>query len=67
MLRLHFYSDHVNVRLAPINEEEEEVYRLDEIKEFEEVSQLDKEWLAELLEKGRSEKESVYSYVFLFN
>lgn len=51
MLRLHFYSDHVKVRLTPINEEEE-FYRLDEIKEFEEVSQLYKEWLAELLEKG---------------
>lgn len=56
MLRLHFYSNHVKVQLTPINEEEE-VYGLHEIKEFEEVSQLDKEWLAELLEKGIRSKE----------
>lgn len=63
MLRLHFYSDHVKVRLAPISEEVEEVYRLDEIKEFEEVSQDYKEWLAELLEKGTKAVAPTFLYL----
>lgn len=51
MLRLHCYSNYVRFKLEPIDEEEE-VYGVNQIKEFEEVSQLYKEWLAELLEQG---------------
>lgn len=51
MLRLHIFSNHVRIFLPTI-EEEEEVYSLDQIKEFETVSQDYKDWLADLLEKG---------------
>lgn len=60
MLRLHCFSNYVKFKLDPINEEEE-VYGVSQIKEFEEVSQLDKEWLAEFLEKGTS----VYMWITL--
>lgn len=51
MLRLNIYSNHVHVVL-PTVEEEREIYSIDQIKEFEDVSQGYKDWLAELLEKG---------------
>lgn len=52
MLRLHLYSNYVKIRLPRIDEEE--VYGINEIKEFEEISQPYKDWLAEVLEKGIS-------------
>lgn len=48
-MRLHYYSNHV---LSAIPEEDDEVYRIDQIKEFEQVSQAYKEWLSDLLQKG---------------
>lgn len=51
MLRLHYYSNHAKFGLSTI-EEEEEVYPIDQIKEFEEVSATYKEWLADVLEQG---------------
>ena len=53
MLRLHYYSNSVGLRLPSI-EEEDEVYSLDQIKEFEAVSQAWKEELAEILQQGIS-------------
>lgn len=50
MLRLHLYSNHFRLVLAPIPEEE--VYRVDQIREFEHISQAYKDWLADVLEKG---------------
>lgn len=55
-LRLHLYSNFYHIVLPTISEEEE-VYRIDQIKEFEEVSQAYIDWLTELLEKG----ERIYS------
>lgn len=53
MLRLHYYSNFAGLRLATIAEEsEDDVYRIDQIKEFEAVSQAWKETLAEYLLKG---------------
>lgn len=56
MLRLHFYSNHAKrlLRLATILEDEDEcdVYRIDQIKEFEDVSQDDKDIVAALFEQG---------------
>ena len=51
MLRLHIFSNHVRLYLPTI-EEEEDFYSIDEIKEFENVSQAYKEWLADVLEQG---------------
>jgi hypothetical protein len=51
MLRLHYYSNIVGFRLESI-EEDDEVYSLDQIKEFEEVSREWKEALAEHLLQG---------------
>lgn len=51
MLRLHYYSNVVGLRLEAI-EEDDEVYSLDQIKEFEEVSRAWKEALAEHLLQG---------------
>lgn len=51
MLRLHYYSNVVGLRLEAI-EEDDEVYSLDQIKEFEEVSRAWKEELAEHLLQG---------------
>lgn len=51
MLRLHIFSNHVRVLLPPI-QEEDEVYSIDQIKEFEYVSPEYKEWLADILEQG---------------
>jgi hypothetical protein len=51
MLRLHYYSNIVGLRLESI-EEDDGVYSLDEIKEFEEVSRAWKEALAEHLLQG---------------
>ncbi|KAG8288135.1 hypothetical protein J6590_023500 [Homalodisca vitripennis] len=48
MIRLHYYSNSVALRL-PLIEEEEEVYRIDEIKEFEAVDTAWKETLAQIL------------------
>lgn len=51
MLHLHYFSNFVKFRLTPIAEEEE-CYSIDDIKEFEEVSPVHKEWLVEVLERG---------------
>lgn len=51
MLGLHYYSNIVGLRLESI-EEDDEVYSLDQIKEFEEVSRAWKEALAEHLLQG---------------
>ena len=51
MLRLHYYSNSVGLRLPSI-EEEDEVYGLEQIKEFEAISQAWKEVLTELLQRG---------------
>jgi hypothetical protein len=51
MLRLHYYSNVVGLHLEAI-EEDDEVYSLDQIKEFEEVSRAWKEALAEHLLQG---------------
>jgi hypothetical protein len=51
MLRLHYYSNVVWLRLEAIDEDDE-VYSLDQIKEFEEVSRAWKEALAEHLLQG---------------
>jgi hypothetical protein len=51
MLRLHYYSNIVGLRLESI-EEEDGVYSLEEIKEFEDVSRAWKEALAEHLLQG---------------
>jgi hypothetical protein len=51
MLRLHYYSNIVGLRLESI-EEDDGVYSLDQIKEFEEVSRAWKEALAEHLLQG---------------
>jgi hypothetical protein len=51
MLRLHYYSNIVGLHLESI-EEDDEVYSLDQSKEFEEVSRAWKEALAEHLLQG---------------
>jgi hypothetical protein len=51
MLRLHYYSNIVGLHLESI-EEDDEVYSLDQIKEFEAVSRAWKEALAEHLLQG---------------
>lgn len=51
MLRLHYYSNVVRLRLQSIDEDDE-VYSLDQIKEFEDVSRAWKEALAEHLLQG---------------
>jgi hypothetical protein len=51
MLRLHYYSNIVGLRLESIDEDDG-VYSLDQIKEFEEVSHAWKEALAEHLLQG---------------
>lgn len=51
-LRLHYYSNTIGLRLSSIEEEEEEVYRIDEIKEFEVVAPALKEAVAETLAQG---------------
>jgi uncharacterized protein HemX len=52
MLRLHYYSNVVRLRLESIDEDDDEVYSLDQIKEFEAVSRAWKEALAEHLLQG---------------
>lgn len=52
MLRLHYYSNHASVRLSTIYEQDEDVYSLDQIKEFEDVSPLHVEWISYVLDKG---------------
>lgn len=52
MLRLHYYSNHASLRLATIHEDDEDVYRVDQIKEFEEVPTSYKEWLIDILDRG---------------
>lgn len=52
MIRLHCYSNHVLRIVLPTLNEDDEVWSLDQIKEFEDVSQAYKEWLADILEKG---------------
>jgi hypothetical protein len=52
MLRLHYYSNVVRLRLESIDEDDDEVYSLDQIKEFEDVSRAWKEALAEHLLQG---------------
>lgn len=49
VIRLHVYSGQFAI-LSP--HENEEVYRIDQIKEFEHISQAYKDWLADILEKG---------------
>lgn len=49
VIRLHVYSGQFAILLQ---HESEEVYRVDQIKEFEHISQAYKDWLAEILEKG---------------
>lgn len=49
VIRLHIYSGQFAILLP---HESEEVYRVDQIKEFEHISQAYKDWLAEILEKG---------------
>lgn len=49
VIRLHVYSGQFSILLP---QESEEVYRVDQIKEFEHISQAYKDWLAEILEKG---------------
>jgi hypothetical protein len=49
MLRLHYFSNLVALQLA---DQDEEVYRLDQIKEFETVDPALKEVLAEYLLQG---------------
>lgn len=49
IIRLHVYSGQFALLLP---HESEEVYRVDQIKEFEHISQAYKDWLAEILEKG---------------
>lgn len=51
MLRLHYYSNVVRLCLQSIDEDDE-VYSLDQIKEFEDVSRAWKEELAEHLLQG---------------
>lgn len=51
MLRLHYYSNVVGLHLEAI-EEDDEVYSLDQIKEFEDVSRAWKEELTEHLLQG---------------
>lgn len=50
VIRLHIYSGQFAILLP---HESEEVYRIDQIKEFEYISQAYKDWLAEILEKGK--------------
>lgn len=52
MLSLHYYSNHASARLSTIYEQDEDVYSLDQIKEFEEVSPLHVEWISYVLDKG---------------
>ncbi|KAK9888381.1 hypothetical protein WA026_000631 [Henosepilachna vigintioctopunctata] len=57
MIRLHCYSNHVLRILLPTLPEDDEVWSLDQIKEFENVSQSYKEWLADILEKEEDESQ----------
>lgn len=53
MLRLHYYSNYASVRLSTIYEDEDEdVYRIDQIKEFEAVPPSHIEWITDVLDKG---------------
>lgn len=52
MFCLHYYSNHARVKLTTIPEEDEEVYRVDQIKEFEEIPPNYIEWLIEILDEG---------------
>lgn len=49
VIRLHVYSGQFAILLP---HENEEVYRVDQIKEFEDISQGYKDWLADILDKG---------------
>ncbi|KAK7793405.1 hypothetical protein R5R35_014311 [Gryllus longicercus] len=65
MLGLHYYSNAVCVRLPTI-EEEDEVYRIDQIKEFEHVDPAEKEALAELL-LGEEDESQIFVKFFKFH
>lgn len=57
VIRLHVYSGQFAILLP---HENEEVYRIDQIKEFEHISQAYKDWLADILEKGISIHNSMF-------
>lgn len=48
-LHLHVFSGEFAILLP---NPEEEVYRIDQIKEFEYISQVYKDWIGEILERG---------------
>nr|CAH7757516.1 unnamed protein product [Callosobruchus chinensis] len=56
LIRLHVYSGQFAI-LLPHGCDDEEVYSLDQIKEFETISPAYKEWLAEVLDKEEDESQ----------
>lgn len=63
MLGLHYYSNYACVRLATIYEEDDDVYRIDQIKEFEEVSPTQLEWISYVLDQGSLTNELTHSLI----
>ncbi|KAG8223977.1 hypothetical protein J437_LFUL005590 [Ladona fulva] len=66
MLRLHFYSNLVRLGGIEEDDEEEEVYRIDQIKEFEKVDPVWKETIAEYLLREEDESQ-IYVKFFKFH
>lgn len=63
MIRLHYYSNSVGLRLSSLVDEE--VYRIDEIKEFPRVDPAWKDHLAQLLQGLFYKYNNSYSFYFI--